>query len=126
MAKAKKSAPVKLTPDQLQELKDAIISGEAPASIHNRLGASLANIHYHKGELKKKGLLNSTGKSKPPAPARKSAGAAKKETKLQTPPAPVKEKKHTGSFNLIVSGVSVMIEGAVAVAVGKDYIKIDY
>lgn len=128
MAKAKKSAPVKLAPEKLQELKDAIIAGETPKAIHDRLGASLANIHYHKGELKKKGLLN-------PAPAKKAAqpkkGAVKqapvaKKVKAAVEPVAAKEVSKPKAFRLIVNGVSVDIDGAGSVSVGEGFIKVDF
>jgi len=129
MAKAKKSAPVKLAPGKLQELKDAIVAGEAPKSIHERLGASLANIHYHKGELKKKGLLN-------PAPAKKAAqpkrGAVKqvpvanKVKAVTKAPVAAKEVSKSKAFRLIVNGISVDIDGASSVSVGEGFIKVDF
>ncbi|HEY0298482.1 MAG TPA: hypothetical protein VGB84_04605 [Arachidicoccus sp.] len=125
MAKTKNVA-VKLSPEQLQELKDAIIAGEAPKSINERLGVSIANIQYHKGELKKKGFLGA-------APAKKAASknetapvAVEKKAKAALPVAPVAAAKEKCSFKLIVSGVSVLIEGASAVSVGEDYVKVDY
>jgi len=125
MAKAKKSAHVKLTPDQVQELKDAIISGESPKSIHERLGVSIANIGYHKGELKKKGLLNSASAKKAttpkPATVKKAKTAPKKASTSEAKAPPKKEV-----FKLIVNGVSVHIEGAGSVSVGEGYIKVDF
>lgn len=129
MAKAKKSVQVKLSPEKLQELKDAIIAGETPKAIHDRLGASLANIHYHKAELKKKGLLNS-------APAKK-AVQSKKSTVKQAPvkkkakvvsnaTVAAKEISKPKSFRLIVNGINVDIDGAGSVSVGEGFIKVDF
>ncbi|ANI90115.1 hypothetical protein A9P82_12975 [Arachidicoccus ginsenosidimutans] len=128
MAKAKKSAPAKLTPERLQELKDAIISGEQTKSIHERLGVSIANIGYHKGELKKKGLLGtapSIVESKPSKGANKKVVTVKKKAKAAPAISP-KETATPKSFKLIVNGVSVHIEGAGSVSVGEDYIKVDF
>ena len=131
MPKAKKSVSLKLNPDKLQELKDAIISGESPKSIHERLGASLANIHYHKAELKKKGLLkgSTTGKATQanetiakPATVKKAAKASSKTATVAGPKIIAKRE----AFKLIVNGVSVHIEGAGSVSVGEGFIKVDF
>ena len=129
MAKAKKITQVKLSLEKLQELKDSIASGESPKSIHEILGASLANIHYHKAELKRKGLMKN-GAVKKPASVKKSASkSVTGKTSAKSAPsvaAAPKEKSKAKAFKLIVNGVSIQIEGAGSVSVSEDSIKVDY
>lgn len=129
MAKAKKTVQVKLSPEKLQAVKDAIVAGEAPKSIHQRLGASLANIQYHRGELKKKGLLNQSPARKavqPKQPTAKPAPVLKKAAAATKAPAKAKEATRPKAFKLIVNGVSVHIDGAGSVSVGEGFIKVDF
>lgn len=124
MAKAKKtSSRVLLTTEQLQSLKDAIVAGESTKSIHERLGVSIANISYHKGELKKKGLLIIKKSADNEVVKKASLKKAKPVSKVSTIN---KETTKPKEFMLIVNGVSVHIEGAGFVSVGENYIKVDF
>ena len=116
MANEKKSSHVKLTPQQITEMKNAIIAGDSPKSIHERLGISLANIHYHKNRMRKEGVLKAKRKS--------SAGSVKKATPVSQITETIRTKK--SGFNLIVNETSIHIDGAASVSVGKDYIKVNY
>ena len=114
MENEQNTSRVKLTPEKLQEMKDAITAGESPKSIHERLGISLANIHYHKNRMKKGVLKTKKGKA-----------AVKSATK--TAVHKVTETVHAkNGFNLIVNGTTVHISGAAAVSIGEDYIKVNY
>ena len=129
MAKAKKSAAVKLSPEKLQELKNSILAGESPKSINEKTGVSLFNIQYHKRQMKKKGLLgnaasgNKQGRGRKPASA---PAAASQKTASASKSSSTRQGPGSKAFKLIVNGVSVHIDGAAAVSVGEGFIKVDY
>ncbi|WP_447642832.1 MULTISPECIES: hypothetical protein [Chitinophagaceae] len=112
------------SPERLDAIKAAIIAGESPRSIHEKYGTSIVNIHYHKNQLRKKGLLSDAkGKAgrKPAATTTKKAVPAKavkaatKVTKaVKTVPAPVKKSAPAqvaiagkGLVNIVVNGTKI-------------------
>lgn len=52
------------SPEKLEAIKAAIIAGETPRAIHEKYGTSIVNIHYHKTQLRKQGLLGDVTKVK--------------------------------------------------------------
>lgn len=76
------------SPERLEAIKAAIIAGESPRAIHEKYGTSIVNIHYHKTQLRKQGLLGDTPKSKAGRkPGAAVAAPAKKVTASKAPKA---------------------------------------
>lgn len=140
MAKAKKETKrVRYSPEELKAIKDAIIAGESPKVIHEKFGTSLVNIHYHKAQLKKQGLLKATPAVKKGVPAK--AAPAKPTTskpvatvapnlKTKVKPAVASASSYDlpkGPVQFVVNGIKVIVEkNAKTVSVGKKSIKVEF
>ncbi|MFT4205052.1 MAG: hypothetical protein QM610_14200 [Chitinophagaceae bacterium] len=145
MAKVQKAGNGKKTRDteKIGAIRAAIIAGETARAIHEKLGTSIVNVHYHKNKLRKEGLLGDTPKSKPgrkpgtvvakkAAPAKVvkaattkpvKAAAPKKAPVVSTPPSVIAGK---GPVSFVVNGTKVAIEKAKAVKVTKKAIVIEF
>lgn len=118
------------SPERLDAIKAAIIAGETPRSIHEKFGTSIVNIHYHKAQLRKHGLLGDTkakpGRKPAAATATKKAAPVKvvKATKVGRPAKAAKivepkakavvAKKVTATKSVVSTGkglVSVIVNG---------------
>ena len=112
------------SPERLEAIKAAILAGESARSIHEKYGTSIVNVHYHKTQLRKKGLLGDTNgkagkkaetaaKKAVPAKASKVAKQPKaaKAAQVRAPKAAVAKKVAATSSVTGKGLVSVVVNG---------------
>jgi|GEM_PF-5285296 len=107
MAKAQKSGKQQVSNtsnshERIEAIRAAILAGDSARAIHEKLGTSIVNVHYHKSQMRKQGLLDNMPKGKPgrkvaatPAETPKAAlvKAAKATEKVAAKPAKAKAVK---------------------------------
>jgi hypothetical protein len=127
----------RLSPDQIQEMKDMVVRGVYPDDIAKHFDIAISSVHNYKTRFKEEGLVFPSVKGKRPsgAPSPEDINKSKKDTHVSPAPPAAKPQQTSiegvvnsnSPFRIIINGVAVMIgEGAKSVNIGKDSLEIQF